>query len=120
VDNLNNIRHEICSHCRNKKREHLKYKINELVTNSRSKNIRDLYRGANKLKRGYKLRSNLVKDENCDLFSDSYNILNRWKNHFSQLLNVHRVSDVRMIETHTAEPLVPDTSPLRLKLLFQN
>jgi hypothetical protein len=25
-------------------------------------------------------------------------------------LNVHRVSDVRQIETHTAEPLVPDPS----------
>jgi hypothetical protein len=31
--------------------------------------------------------------------------------YFSQLLNVHRVSDVRQIEIHTAEPLVPDPSP---------
>jgi hypothetical protein len=29
-----------------------------------------------------------------------------WKNCFSQLLNVHRVSDVRQIKIHTAEPLV--------------
>jgi hypothetical protein len=28
--------------------------------------------------------------------------------YFSKLLNVHRVSDVRQIEIHTAEPLVPD------------
>jgi hypothetical protein len=33
------------------------------------------------------------------------------KNYFSQLLNVHRVSDVRHIEIHTAEPLVPDPGP---------
>jgi hypothetical protein len=39
--------------------------------------------------------------------ADSHNILNRWKNYFSQLLSVHRVSDVRQIEIHTAEPLVP-------------
>jgi hypothetical protein len=39
------------------------------------------------------------------------NILNRWKNNYSQLLNVHRVSDVRQIEIHTAELLVPDHSP---------
>jgi hypothetical protein len=26
-------------------------------------------------------------------------------------LNVHRVSDVRQIQIHTAEPLVPDFSP---------
>jgi hypothetical protein len=42
----------------------------------------------------------------------SHNISNKWKNHFSQLLNVHRVSDVRQIEVHTAEPLVPDPSTL--------
>jgi hypothetical protein len=43
-----------------------------------------------------------VKDENDDLLADSHNILNRWKNCFSQLLNVHRASDVRQIQIHTA------------------
>jgi hypothetical protein len=28
-----------------------------------------------------------VKDENGDMLADSHNILNRWKNYFSQLLN---------------------------------
>jgi hypothetical protein len=37
----------------------------------------------------------LSKDENGDLLADSHNILNRWKNYFSQSLNVHRVIDVR-------------------------
>jgi hypothetical protein len=37
-----------------------------------------------------------VKDENGVLLADSHNILNRWKNYFSQLLNVHNVSDVRV------------------------
>jgi hypothetical protein len=50
----------------------------------------------------------LVKDENGDMLADSHNILNRWKNYFSQLLDVHRVSDVRQIEIHAAELLVPD------------
>jgi hypothetical protein len=49
-----------------------------------------------------------VKDENGDLLADSHIILNRWKNYFTQLLNVHRASDVRQIEIHTAEPLVLD------------
>jgi hypothetical protein len=53
-----------------------------------------------------------VKDENGDLLADSHNILNRWKNYFSQLLNVHKVSEVRQIEIHTAESLVPDPIPL--------
>jgi hypothetical protein len=56
-----------------------------------------------------------VKDENCDCPADSHNILNRWKNYFSQLLNVHRVSDVRQIEIQTAEPSLPDPRPLDVK-----
>jgi hypothetical protein len=39
--------------------------------------------------------------------------LNRWKNYFAQLLNVHRVSGVRQI--HTAEPLVSDPSPFEVE-----
>jgi hypothetical protein len=51
-----------------------------------------------------------VKDENGDLLADSHNISNRLKNSFCQLLNVHRISDVRQTEIHAAEPLVPDPS----------
>jgi hypothetical protein len=51
-----------------------------------------------------------VKDENGDLLADSHNILNMWKDYFSQLLNVHNVSGVRKIEVHMAEPLVPGPS----------
>jgi hypothetical protein len=95
-DNLNNIRRESSRYFRNKKREYLKDKINELATNSTNKNIRDLYRGINGFKRGYQPRNNLVKDEYEDLLADSHNILNRWKNYFYQLLNVNNVSDIRL------------------------
>jgi hypothetical protein len=76
---LNNTRHEDSRHFRNTKWEYLKYKINELVTSSKHKNVRDLYEGINELRRGYQPRSNLVKDENSDLLADSHSILNRWK-----------------------------------------
>jgi hypothetical protein len=36
--------------------------------------------------------------------------LSRWKNFFNQLLNVHGVHDVRQMDIHTAEPLVPEPS----------
>lgn len=39
----------------------------------------------------------------------------RW-NYYSQLLNVHMVSDVRQIEIHIAEPKVPDPSPSEVKI----
>jgi len=40
-------------------------------------------------------------------------------NHFSQLLNLHGVNDVRQIETHTAEPLVPETSAFDIELAIE-
>jgi hypothetical protein len=43
-DNLRNIRREASRHFRNKKREYLRDKINEIELNSKDKNIRDLYR----------------------------------------------------------------------------
>jgi hypothetical protein len=65
-DNLSDIRLEASGHFRNKKREYLKDKINELESNTENKNIRDLYRGLNEFKKGYQPRTNLVKDERGD------------------------------------------------------
>jgi hypothetical protein len=73
------------------KRENLKDETNDLITKSKNKNIRDLYRGIHDFKKGYQPRSNLVKDENGNLLADSHSILNRTKNYFSQLLIVHRI-----------------------------
>jgi hypothetical protein len=42
-----------------------------------------------------------VIDENGDLLADSQNVLNK-------LLNVHRIVNVRQIETQTAYPLITD------------
>jgi hypothetical protein len=74
---LHNVRRKASRYFRNKKREHLKDKINYFATNSKNKNIRDLFRGVNEFKRGYQSRNNLVKDENGVLHADSQNILNK-------------------------------------------
>jgi hypothetical protein len=66
---VNNVRHDVGRHFRNKKREYLKDKINE------NKDIRGLCREINEFKRGYKPRNNLVTDKNDDLIADSSNIL---------------------------------------------
>jgi hypothetical protein len=52
-DNLSDIWQEANRHFRNKKKEYLKYKINELESNSEHNNIRGLYRGINEFKKGY-------------------------------------------------------------------
>ena len=43
----------------------------ELETNSKIKNIRDLYRGNNDFKKCYQSRTNIVKDEKGDLVAES-------------------------------------------------
>ena len=119
VDNLNNVRREASRHFRNKKKAYLKAKIGDLETNSKIKNIRDLYRGISDFKKGYQPRTNIVKDETGDLVMGSYGILARWRDYFSRLLNVHGVHDVRQTETHTAEPLVPQSSAFEVDLAIE-
>jgi predicted PolB exonuclease-like 3'-5' exonuclease len=84
-----------------------KLKIYELQTNSNIKNIKDLYSGFSNFKKVYQPGTNIVKDEKGHLITHYHSILARWKNHFSQLLNVHGINDARQTERHTAEQLVP-------------
>ena len=95
-------------------------KIEELETNSKINNIRDLYRGINDVKKGYQPRTRIVKDEKVDLVAYSRSITARWRNYFSQILNVHGVSEVRRAEIHSAEPLVPVPSALEVEFAIEN
>jgi len=112
VDHLNNVRLEASGHFRNKKKECLKAKFDELETNSKAKNIRDLYRSISDFKKGYQPRTNIVKDEKGDFVTESHSILPKWRNHFCQVLNIHRINDVRQTEICKAESLVPELSAL--------
>ena len=62
IDNLNNVRHEASKHFRNKKKEYLKAKIDELETNSMIRNMRDINRGNSDYKKCYQPRTDIVKD----------------------------------------------------------
>ena len=119
VDNLNNVKHEASRHFRNKKKAYLKAKIEELETNSKIKNIRDLYRGINDFKKGYQPRTNIVKDEKGDLVADFHSILARGRNYFSHIWYVHGVNNVWQTEIHTAEPLVPEPSAFEVELAIE-
>ena len=72
--------------------------------------------GINYFKKGYQPRCNIVKDEKGDLVADSHSIVDRWRNCFSQLFNVHGVKDVQQAEIHTVQPLVPDPSVSEVEL----
>ena len=60
-----------------------------------------------------------MKDDKGDLVADSHSILTRWRNYFSQITNVHRVSGIRQTEIHTAEPLVPVPSVSEVELTIE-
>ena len=57
----------------------------------------------------------MVEDENGDLVPYSHSILARWRNSFSQLLNVNKVNNVRQTEIYTAERLLPEPSAFEVE-----
>ena len=65
-----------------------------------------MYREISYFNKSYQARTNIVKYNKVDLVTDSHRILATWRNHFSQLLNVLGVNDIRQIEVHAEEPLV--------------
>ena len=53
------------------------------------------------------------------MVTDTYSILARWRNHFSQLLIVRGINDVRQADIHTAEPLVPEPSAFEIEMAIE-
>jgi hypothetical protein len=80
-----------------------------------------LYRGINEFKKDYQPRiTNVtIKDENGNLIADPQSVLNRWKNLFKQVLNVHGVHNVRQMNMHMAEPLVPEPSLVEAEIVIR-
>jgi hypothetical protein len=99
--------------------EYLKSKIKELENNSQIKNIRELCRDISDFTKGYQPRTNLVKDEMCDLVLDSSSIVATWRKYISQLLNVQGVNVVRKTEIHTAGLLVPEPSAFEFDMAIE-
>ena len=56
--------------------------------------MRDSYRVITDFQKGSQPGTSTLKIKNGDFFTESYTILARWRNHFSQLFNVHGVSVV--------------------------
>jgi prolipoprotein diacylglyceryltransferase len=66
----------------------------------------------------YQPRISIIRDENGSLLAYPEGVLNRWKNFFNQVLNVHGVHDVRQMDIHTAEPLVPEPSLVEVEIVI--
>jgi hypothetical protein len=78
-----------------------------------------LHRGFNDFKNGYQPRTSIVNVERGDLVTDCHSILAGWRSHFSQLFNVHEVSDVKQTDIHTTEPLVSEPSALEGEMAIE-
>jgi hypothetical protein len=80
---------------------------------SKNKKIRDLNTGINYFKRGYQPRR--MRMVICLQIPHHFEEV---ENIFSQLLNIHRVRDVRQIEirVNTTEPLVHDPNPFDVEI----
>jgi hypothetical protein len=63
--------------------------------------------------------TNIIKDEEGDLVTDSHSILVMWQNYFSQLFSAHGVSDLRQTEIHTAQPIVPELSAFEFEMAIE-
>jgi len=53
------------------------------------------------------------------LVADSHNILARWRNHLSQLLDIHGVNVGRETEMHTTELLLPEPSDFEVEMTIE-
>jgi hypothetical protein len=119
IDDLSNVNGKLTDISEKKRKEYLKAKIDELETKNEMKNIRDFCRGINEFKKSYQPRINIVKDEKCDLVTDSHRILGRWRKYFTQILNDHEVRDARQTKIHTAEPLLPEPYKFEFKMAIR-
>jgi hypothetical protein len=61
----------------------------------------------------------MVKDDKGVLVADFQSILTKWRNHFSQLLNVLGANNVRQTEIHTAEPPVPELCVFEVEVAIE-
>jgi hypothetical protein len=53
---------------------------------------------------------------NGNLLAYPQSVLNRWKNFFNYVLNVHGVHNVRQMNIHMAEPLAPEPSLVEVEI----
>jgi len=75
-----------------------------------------LYKGICDFKKGYQTITNIVKHGKGDLGADCHTILARWRDHFSQVLNIRGVNDVRHTELNTAEPVGSEPSAYEVEM----
>jgi hypothetical protein len=78
--------------------------------------ILDLYRGINEFGKVYQPRINIINDENGNLLADPHSGLKRWEDFFNHVPIEHRIHNVRQMNICMAEPLVPESSLVKVEI----
>jgi len=83
---------------RRKKKEVWKGLMEEMEEASRQKETRKFYRKVNIISNGYKPRIGMRKDKKANLVTEKKKVLQRWAEHFDELLNGHGDEDRNKVD----------------------
>jgi len=82
---------------RRKKREAWKVLMEEMEEAGRQKVTRKFYRKVNIIRKGYEPRIGMCKDKNENLVTEKKKVLQRWAEHFDELLVMEMKIDIKVI-----------------------
>lgn len=93
--------------CRKKKREYEKKEVQKVVEMAENKDIRNMYKSVNQLRQEYKPQTTYCRDKQGNILCNISEVLQRWVEHFDELLNVEHDDDSHEeMPIHTAQPLI--------------
>jgi Reverse transcriptase (RNA-dependent DNA polymerase) len=79
--------------CRNKKRQHEENKIKAIEEKYNRQEIRNFYKDVKEIKKGHIQKPIYIKDEAGNLLGEESEIVQRWKQHFEELLKTNNEVD---------------------------
>lgn len=93
---------------RKKKREKELENLNLMEVDGQNNNIRSFYQRVKKSKKVFTSKTETIKNTDGKTLFNKEEILNRWKEYFSNLLNVENNNTIEEVVTDTAEIYIPE------------
>jgi len=78
-----------------------------------------MYKGINEFKKGYQPCACVIKKHDGTIVGDTTSILSRWKQFFSNLLNVNQITSHEGSEVYTAETDNPEPRLIEVELAIE-
>uniref|UniRef100_A0A8D8WVA9 Craniofacial development protein 2 n=1 Tax=Cacopsylla melanoneura TaxID=428564 RepID=A0A8D8WVA9_9HEMI len=117
AERYHTLRKESKKIMRRKKREALKEKIKEIDALSKENEQRKFYAAVNRMKKGFQPTVNACRDANGEMLTNDETVLERWAQHFEELLNEdERITTVRIEEEQITEEDDMENMPTRSEI----